>query len=63
MCQKNKRTIDFFVLEHRNEGGASYYKVAVRIDDQVHGEGEGNSKKIAEQKAAKLAVKSMGISE
>jgi len=62
-CQKNKRTIDFFVLEHRNEGGASYYKVAVRIDDQVHGEGEGNSKKIAEQKAAKLAVKSMGISE
>lgn len=62
-CQKNKRTIDFFVLEHRNEGGASYYKVGVRIDDQVHGEGEGNSKKIAEQKAAKLAVKSMGISE
>ncbi|MFM9005473.1 MAG: ribonuclease III family protein, partial [Flavobacteriales bacterium] len=33
-CQKNKRSLHFKVIAHRNEGGASYYKVALLIDDQ-----------------------------
>ncbi|MFM7729686.1 MAG: ribonuclease III [Flavobacteriales bacterium] len=62
-CQKNKQTIDFFIIEHRNEGGSSYYKVGVRIDEQLMGEGDGNSKKIAEQKAARAAVKALYIKD
>ncbi|MFM7233005.1 MAG: ribonuclease III [Flavobacteriales bacterium] len=54
-CQKNKRTLHFKVIAHRNEGGASYYKVALLIDDQEYGAGDGGAKKSAEQKAAKKA--------
>ncbi len=54
-CQKNKRTLYFKVVTHRNEGGASYYKVALLIDNQEYGIGEGGAKKSAEQKAAKKA--------
>jgi ribonuclease-3 len=54
-CQKNKRTLGFKVIAHRNEGGSSYYKVAVLIDDQEYGTGDGGAKKSAEQKAAKRA--------
>ncbi|MFM7814659.1 MAG: putative dsRNA-binding protein [Flavobacteriales bacterium] len=50
-------------MEHRNEGGSSYYKVGVRIDEQPMGEGDGNSKKIAEQKAARAAVKALYIKD
>jgi ribonuclease-3 len=54
-CQKNKRTLSFKVIGHRNEGGSSYYKIAVMIDDQEYGTGDGGAKKSAEQKAAKRA--------
>jgi len=54
-CQKNKRTLSFKVIDHRNEGGSSYYKIAVMIDDQEYGTGDGGAKKSAEQKAAKRA--------
>jgi ribonuclease-3 len=54
-CQKNKRSLQFKVIEHRNEGGASYYKVALLIDDEEYGLGDGGAKKSAEQKAAKKA--------
>jgi ribonuclease-3 len=54
-CQKNKRALSFKVIGHRNEGGSSYYKIAVMIDDQEYGIGEGGAKKSAEQKAAKRA--------
>jgi ribonuclease-3 len=54
-CQKHKRTLGFKVIAHRNEGGSSYYKVAVMIDDQEYGTGDGGAKKTAEQKAAKRA--------
>lgn len=53
--QKYKRTLSFKVLDHRNEGGASYYRVAIMIDDAEYGVGEGGSKKVAEQRASKLA--------
>lgn len=54
-CQKNKRKLSFKVIGHRNEGGSSYYKIAVMIDDQEYGTGDGGAKKSAEQKAAKRA--------
>lgn len=57
--QKYKRTLEFRVLSHRNEGGASHYEVALFIDDKEYGKGEGGSKKIAEQKAAKQANQSL----
>jgi ribonuclease III len=51
--QKYRRTIDFRVVSHRNEGGASFYKICVVIDGKEYGFGEGASKKSAEQRAAK----------
>ncbi len=53
--QKYKKTIEFKVLNHRNEGGSSFYRVVLLIDGQENGTGEGASKKVAEQKAAKFA--------
>jgi ribonuclease-3 len=53
--QKNKRTLHFKVLDHRNEGGSSFYRVMLLIDSEDYGVGEANSKKAAEQKAAKIA--------
>jgi ribonuclease III len=57
--QKYKRTISFKVVSHRNEGGASHYEIVLLIDDKEYGRGEGGSKKIAEQKAAKQASESL----
>ena len=54
-AQKYKRVITFKVVSHRNEGGASHYEIVLSIDDKEYGRGEGGSKKIAEQKAAKQA--------
>jgi ribonuclease-3 len=53
--QKNKRNLHFKVLDHRNEGGSSFYRVVLLIDADEYGIGEANSKKAAEQKAAKIA--------
>jgi len=53
--QKYKRPIQYKVLEHRNEGGASFYRIAINVEDEEWGIGEGNSKKSAEQKASKIA--------
>lgn len=53
--QKFKRSIEFKVLTHKNEGGTSFYEVMLLIDGQESGVGQGASKKTAEQKAAKAA--------
>jgi ribonuclease-3 len=58
-CQKNKRTLQFKVVAHRNEGGASYYKVVLLIDGEEYGVGDGGAKKSAEQKAAKTACEKL----
>jgi ribonuclease-3 len=57
--QKYRRSLGFKVLSHRNEGGASFYRIAVLIDDKEYGVGEGGSKKVAEQRAAKIACESI----
>jgi ribonuclease III len=57
--QKYRRSLQFRVLEHKNEGGASFYRVAVVVDEKEYGVGEGGSKKVAEQKAAKAACEQL----
>jgi ribonuclease-3 len=54
--QKYKRNLEFKVVSHRNEGGASHYEIVLLIDDREYGRGTGGSKKSAEQLAAKQAV-------
>jgi ribonuclease-3 len=58
-CQKLRKSLEFKVLNHSNRGGSSYYKVAVLIDGQEKGIGEGGSKKSAEQKAARTACEAI----
>jgi ribonuclease III len=53
--QKYKRSLEFKVVSHRNEGGSSYYEIVVLIDGDQYGLGSGASKKTAEQKASKEA--------
>ncbi|MDZ4751952.1 MAG: ribonuclease III [Flavobacteriales bacterium] len=59
--QKYKRTLQYKVVEHRNENGSSFYKVSLMVDDHEHGLGSGNSKKSAEQNAAKMASENLHI--
>jgi ribonuclease-3 len=54
-CQKHKRTLEFKVVSHRNEGGSSFYDIVVLIDGNESGRGDGSSKKSAEQKASQQA--------
>jgi ribonuclease-3 len=60
-CQKNKKTLTFDVLSHQQNSGASLYTIAVKIDQVSLGVGAGNSKKAAEQVAAKQACESLMI--
>jgi ribonuclease III len=53
--QKNRRTIEFKVVGHRNTGGTSVYAIHLYIDGEEYGRGEGLSKKSAEQKASRQA--------
>jgi ribonuclease III len=57
--QKHRKTIEFLVIEHKNEGGSSFYKIQLLIDGAILGEGEGHSKKVAEQKCAAMAIRSI----
>jgi ribonuclease III len=59
--QKYRRTLEYKVLEHRNENGSSFYKIALLVDDREHGTGSGNSKKSAEQSAARMASENLNI--
>jgi len=54
-CQKNKKKVDFEVLEERKQGKHKSYLVAVKIEDEEMGRGEDFSKKKAEQIAAQKA--------
>ncbi|MEY3398015.1 MAG: hypothetical protein RL220_609 [Bacteroidota bacterium] len=53
--QKFKKTLDYKVVEHRNENGVSHYKINLLVDGREYGSGTGNSKKSAEQAAARMA--------
>jgi ribonuclease-3 len=60
-CQKHKKNLAFEVLFHKQDQGLSVYKIAVKIDNVNMGIGEGNSKKAAEQLAAKQACDALLI--
>ncbi len=54
-CQKHKRVLLFEVQSHKQDQGSSQYKIVAKVDQVVMGIGEGNSKKAAEQMAARRA--------
>lgn len=54
--QKHRKSLQFQVIDHRNEGGSSFYHIQLLVDGEVMGTGEGNSKKVAEQKCAAMAL-------
>ncbi len=53
--QKHRKELSYKVLEHSNKGGNSFYRIAVFINEEQYGTGEGSSKKSAEQRAAREA--------
>jgi ribonuclease-3 len=59
-AQKNRLSLDFEVISRLNEGENWTYTVQVRINQQSYGRGTGNSKKEAEQKAAKETLTLIG---
>lgn len=58
--QKNKLEIEFNVLYESSNNGAWYYEVEVIINNQPYGRGAGESKKMAEQIAAKETLLLIG---
>ncbi len=56
LVQTEKKSLEYFVLEEKGPAHDRYYKIAVKIDGIVYGIGEGGSKKVAEQEAAKKAL-------
>ncbi|MCK4966633.1 hypothetical protein KAS50_06360, partial [bacterium] len=61
-CQQNQLRLPYYNL--KNVAGREhlrYYTIEVVIKDDVLGVGEGTTKKEAEQKAAEMALKSLGI--
>ena len=61
-CQKNRKTLEFVVLEETQTKGISSFIVEVRIDKKDFGRGCAKSKKHAEQEASRQACETL-ISE
>lgn len=59
-CQRRKLTIEFVVLSETHENGLWQYKVKAIINNIEYGIGIGQSKKAAEQEAAKETFQLMG---
>ncbi|MFN0032624.1 MAG: ribonuclease III [Flavobacteriales bacterium] len=53
--QKYRRTLEYKVVSQRNEGGTSHYEIVLSVDGAEYGRGTGTSKKVAEQKASRMA--------
>ena len=58
--QKRRLNLEFAVLREENNHGTWFYEVIVQVNDVKYGKGTGNSKKLAEQAAAKETLISMG---
>lgn len=59
-CQKRKLTIEFIVISETHESGQWLYSVKAVINNLEYGIGNGQSKKAAEQDAAKETFQIMG---
>lgn len=58
--QKRRLSLEFAVLREENNHGTWFYEVIVQVNDVNYGKGTGNSKKLAEQAAAKETLILMG---
>lgn len=61
LSQKNKYDLSFNVISEINLGATWEYKVMVEMNKKGYGIGTGNSKKIAEQAAAKQTLELLGV--
>jgi len=59
-AQKNKLDIEFKVLDESSQNGVWRYEIEITVNKQPYGKGVGESKKIAEQGAAKETLMLMG---
>lgn len=59
-AQKNKLDIEFNILDESTQNGAWRYEIEITINNQPYGRGVGESKKLAEQGAAKETLMLMG---
>lgn len=53
-CQKHKKYLDFVLLKENRESDQNRFHIAVKVDNKQVADAFGKSKKVAEQKAAKL---------
>jgi ribonuclease-3 len=58
--QKRRLSLEFVVLREENNHGIWFYEVIVQVNGMNYGKGSGNSKKPAEQSAAKETLILMG---
>ena len=58
--QKRRLALEFVVLREENNHGTWFYEVIVQVNAVNYGKGTGNSKKLAEQAAAKETLTLMG---
>lgn len=61
--KKHQTTPHYRIVEESGPEHQKIFRVAVYIDEEILGEGEGSSKKQAEQVAASEAMKKVGLSE
>lgn len=59
-CQKRKLSIEFIVISESHENGQWSYRVKAMINNTEYGIGSGQSKKAAEQEAARETFQLMG---
>ena len=57
MVQTERKSLEYVLIEESGPAHDKTFKVQVLVDDIVFGTGVGKSKKDAEQKAAKDAIK------
>jgi ribonuclease-3 len=58
-CQKHRKSLTFEMINEELSNGKSTYEMAVLVAGDEAGRGVGTNKKLAEQKAAKFALKKL----
>ena len=59
IVQDMQKLVEYEVIDEKGPAHDKKFKVIVKIEDIVYGEGEGHTKKEAEQEAAKSALKKL----
>ncbi|MFZ6050726.1 ribonuclease III [Halocola ammonii] len=58
-CQKHRKSLTFEMVKEELSNGKSTYEMAVKVEGTEAGRGIGTNKKLAEQQAAKKALKKL----